>query len=197
LLGFLMIGRSSTDARRKADFSDSCGSTTRALVTRIANHVPPDWPTRSAAGPRRIGDLQRFGASADRRGTVPLVLNTCPKDHARGRRNRSASNGVPGRIHLSDATYELVRDEFNCEPRGTIEVKGKGPDAHVVPRRRAPRPCRERAAGRGCGERSVTVPARGSDTVGRVRRAGDGTRAFPKQPDGSFERCGPQPAAPG
>jgi class 3 adenylate cyclase len=33
---------------------------------------------------------------------------------------------VPGRIHLSDATYELIRDEFDCEPRGTIEVKGKG-----------------------------------------------------------------------
>jgi class 3 adenylate cyclase len=37
------------------------------------------------------------------------------------------SHGVPGRIHLSDATYELIRDEFNCEPRGTIDVKGKGP----------------------------------------------------------------------
>jgi len=34
---------------------------------------------------------------------------------------------MPGRIHLSDATYELIRDEFDCEPRGTIEVKGKGP----------------------------------------------------------------------
>jgi adenylate cyclase len=34
---------------------------------------------------------------------------------------------VPGRIHLSDATYELIRDYFECEPRGTIDVKGKGP----------------------------------------------------------------------
>ena len=41
--------------------------------------------------------------------------------------SRMESHGVPGRIHLSDATYELIRDEFNCEPRGTIEVKGKGP----------------------------------------------------------------------
>jgi len=40
--------------------------------------------------------------------------------------SRMESHGVPGRIHLSDATYELIRDEFNCEPRGTIEVKGKG-----------------------------------------------------------------------
>ena len=36
------------------------------------------------------------------------------------------SHGMPGRIHLSEATYELIRDEFECEPRGTIEVKGKG-----------------------------------------------------------------------
>ena len=41
--------------------------------------------------------------------------------------SRMESHGVPGRIHLSDATYELIRDEFECEPRGTIEVKGKGP----------------------------------------------------------------------
>ena len=41
--------------------------------------------------------------------------------------SRMESQGVPGRIHLSDATYELIRDEFECEPRGTIEVKGKGP----------------------------------------------------------------------
>ncbi len=41
--------------------------------------------------------------------------------------SRMESYGVPGRIHLSDATYELIRDDFECEPRGTIDVKGKGP----------------------------------------------------------------------
>src|SRR5437667_1900887 len=41
--------------------------------------------------------------------------------------SRMAAQRVPGRIHLTHATYELIRDEFNCEPRGTIEVKGKGP----------------------------------------------------------------------
>ena len=40
--------------------------------------------------------------------------------------SRMESHGVPGRIHLSEATYELIREEFECEPRGTIEVKGKG-----------------------------------------------------------------------
>ena len=41
--------------------------------------------------------------------------------------SRLESHSMPGRIHLSNATYELIRDEFDCEPRGTIEVKGKGP----------------------------------------------------------------------
>src|SRR5438094_10634487 len=40
--------------------------------------------------------------------------------------SRMESHGVPGRIQLSDATYELIRDEFDCEPCGTIDVKGKG-----------------------------------------------------------------------
>jgi len=39
---------------------------------------------------------------------------------------RMESHGVPGRIHISTATYELINQEFICEPRGTIEVKGKG-----------------------------------------------------------------------
>lgn len=39
---------------------------------------------------------------------------------------RMESHGVPGRIHISAATHELILDEFVCEARGTIEVKGKG-----------------------------------------------------------------------
>jgi adenylate cyclase len=29
-------------------------------------------------------------------------------------------------IQITRATYELIADEFDCEPRGTIEIKGKG-----------------------------------------------------------------------
>jgi class 3 adenylate cyclase len=39
---------------------------------------------------------------------------------------RMESHGVPGRIHVSSATYELIKEEFVCEPRGPIDVKGKG-----------------------------------------------------------------------
>jgi guanylate cyclase len=41
--------------------------------------------------------------------------------------SRMESHGMPGRIHISDATYELIRAEFRCEPRGMVDVKGKGP----------------------------------------------------------------------
>jgi adenylate cyclase len=40
--------------------------------------------------------------------------------------SRMESHGTPGRIQVTRATYELLADEFECEPRGTISVKGKG-----------------------------------------------------------------------
>ena len=40
--------------------------------------------------------------------------------------SRMESHGVPGQIQITRATYELLKDEFECEPRGTLEVKGKG-----------------------------------------------------------------------
>jgi guanylate cyclase len=40
--------------------------------------------------------------------------------------SRMESHGSPGQIQITRATYELVKDEFECEPRGTIDVKGKG-----------------------------------------------------------------------
>ena len=40
--------------------------------------------------------------------------------------SRMESQGTSGEIQITRATYELLRDEFDCRPRGTIEVKGKG-----------------------------------------------------------------------
>jgi adenylate cyclase len=40
--------------------------------------------------------------------------------------SRMEHYGTPGRIQITRATYELLADEFECEPRGTIPVKGKG-----------------------------------------------------------------------
>jgi adenylate cyclase len=41
--------------------------------------------------------------------------------------SRMESHGTPGEIQITRATYELLKDEFVCESRGTIVVKGKGP----------------------------------------------------------------------
>ena len=40
--------------------------------------------------------------------------------------SRMESHGVPGRIQITRETYELIKDEFICEPRGSVMVKGKG-----------------------------------------------------------------------
>ena len=40
--------------------------------------------------------------------------------------SRMESTGVPGRIHVTEATYVKLRDNFELEQRPQIEVKGKG-----------------------------------------------------------------------
>ncbi len=40
--------------------------------------------------------------------------------------SRMESHGTPGCIQITRETYELLKYEFVCEPRGTIQVKGKG-----------------------------------------------------------------------
>jgi len=40
--------------------------------------------------------------------------------------SRMESQGTPGKIQVTQATYDLLRDEFELEPRGTVPIKGKG-----------------------------------------------------------------------
>ena len=40
--------------------------------------------------------------------------------------SRMESHGVPGKIQITRAIYDLLKDEFDCVPRGKIKVKGKG-----------------------------------------------------------------------
>jgi class 3 adenylate cyclase len=37
------------------------------------------------------------------------------------------SQGMPGRVHVTESTFERLKDAFAFEPRGTMEIKGKGP----------------------------------------------------------------------
>ncbi|MEG4290811.1 adenylate/guanylate cyclase domain-containing protein [Microcoleus sp. C2C3] len=40
--------------------------------------------------------------------------------------SRMESHGVPGRIQVSSYTYELLRDKYEFEERGSIDIKGQG-----------------------------------------------------------------------
>jgi guanylate cyclase len=40
--------------------------------------------------------------------------------------SRMESHGQGGLIQITRETYELIKDDFDCEPRGTVHVKGKG-----------------------------------------------------------------------
>lgn len=40
--------------------------------------------------------------------------------------SRMESHGIPGAIQVSASTYELIKDNYDLEERGIIDVKGKG-----------------------------------------------------------------------
>ncbi len=40
--------------------------------------------------------------------------------------SRMESHGLPGKVQITGDTYALIKDEFICQPRGVIDVKGKG-----------------------------------------------------------------------
>jgi class 3 adenylate cyclase len=40
--------------------------------------------------------------------------------------SRIESAGEPGKINISASTYDLIKKEFDCTPRGEIPAKGKG-----------------------------------------------------------------------
>jgi len=40
--------------------------------------------------------------------------------------SRMESHGVGGKIQITRATYELIKNDFVCESRGVVNVKGKG-----------------------------------------------------------------------
>jgi adenylate cyclase len=51
--------------------------------------------------------------------------------------SRMESQGVPDAIQTTARTYERLRDAYAFEPRGSIELKGKGPmDAYLLLGRR-------------------------------------------------------------
>ncbi len=40
--------------------------------------------------------------------------------------SRMESNGLPGTIQITERVYEKVKDQYHCQERGLVEIKGKG-----------------------------------------------------------------------
>lgn len=40
--------------------------------------------------------------------------------------SRMESGGEAGKINISGSTYELIKDDFTCIPRGKVMAKNKG-----------------------------------------------------------------------
>jgi class 3 adenylate cyclase len=52
--------------------------------------------------------------------------------------SRMESSGEPGEVNISGATYELVKDRFDCVHRGKVQAKNKGEiDMYFVTRIKA------------------------------------------------------------
>jgi class 3 adenylate cyclase len=41
--------------------------------------------------------------------------------------SRLELHGVPGRVHVSDVVQERLKGRFTFVPRGTVDLKGRGP----------------------------------------------------------------------
>ena len=40
--------------------------------------------------------------------------------------SRMESHGHPGKIQIARPTYDLIKDQFICQPQGVVHIKGKG-----------------------------------------------------------------------
>jgi class 3 adenylate cyclase len=59
--------------------------------------------------------------------------------------SRMESQGLPGQIQITQTTYELIKDDFLCDHRGRLQIKGVGAmETYLLVGRRKtspPRPC--------------------------------------------------------
>jgi PAS domain S-box-containing protein len=48
--------------------------------------------------------------------------------------SRMEAQGIPNQIQITESTYQIIHEDFICEPHGTVYVKGKGemPVWHIV-----------------------------------------------------------------
>jgi adenylate cyclase len=125
----------------------------------VAAGVPSPRPDHAGALAQMALDMQAAMRSADEVGHLGLGLrvgiNSGPVvagvigrkrflydlwGDAVNTASRMESQGTSGRIQITRATKDLLEDEFVCEPRGTIPIKGKGEMEvwYLVGRRKGP-----------------------------------------------------------
>ena len=75
-----------------------------------------------AIGTHGKGGHSRFGAVVI--GRKKFIYDLWGDAVNTASRMESLSSG--GFIQITEETYNLVKEDFVCEPRGTIQVKGKG-----------------------------------------------------------------------
>ncbi|MGI9433888.1 MAG: adenylate/guanylate cyclase domain-containing protein [Geminicoccaceae bacterium] len=87
----------------------------RSNRQREKMHLPP-WELRIGihTGPVMAGVVGKNKFTYDIWGDAVNVAS------------RMESTGVPGGIVLSETTYHMVKDRFECEQRGSVEAKNKG-----------------------------------------------------------------------
>ena len=90
-----------------------------AMQEEVANHAFPGYDSLELRIGLETGPVVA-GVIGKRKFTYDLwgdTINTA---------SRMESHGLPGRIQVTENVYGELRDRYDFEPRGAIEVKGKG-----------------------------------------------------------------------
>ena len=96
-------------------------------IARLALDMRAFEPSGANVGPERM--VFRFGINSG-----PLVAGVIGNTKFQydiwgdtvNTASRMESHGVPGEIQITEATYDLIKDDFVCATRSTVDIKGKG-----------------------------------------------------------------------